>query len=164
MENTTKALVIAACVLVAVLIISLGMSIYSKSSSSEASADSISDVEAMARNKQYQMYEGNRSGSEVKALLQKAADNNQTLYKSQDTIKTCVCIRSKDERILSEFSNNAEMKSALNETRSYGVRYPDNITQISNCISKFARYKIWFTYNEYGYIWEINIGSVDENN
>ena len=152
MGNTNKALIIAASVLFALLVISLGEYIYSQSSESENAESTIADMEAMTRNKQYELYSGIRSGGEVKRLLKLAADNNQELYKSQDTIKSCVCIRTNVDSILKEFGS-----------RSYGVRYPSNIYQIADCISIYQKYNVRFSYNEYGYIWEINIENVDGN-
>lgn len=53
------------------------------------------------------------------------------------------------------------MKKGLNESRSYGVIYPANINEIADCISNYPKYKLWFSYNKYGYIWEIHIDNVD---
>ena len=161
MGNTNKALIIAASVLFALLVISLGEYIYSQSSESENAESTIADMEAMTRNKQYELYI--RSGGEVKRLLKLAADNNQELYKSQDTIKSCVCIRTNVDSILKKFANDGQMKAGLNGSRSYGVRYPSNIYQIADCISIYQKYNVRFSYNEYGYIWEINIENVDGN-
>lgn len=163
MGNTNKALIIAASVLFALLVISLGEYIYSQSSESENAESTIADMEAMTRNKQYELYSGIRSGGEVKRLLKLAADNNQELYKSQDTIKSCVCICTNVDSILKEFANDGQMKAGLNGSRSYGVRYPSNIYQIADCISIYQKYNVRFSYNEYGYIWEINIENVDGN-
>ena len=52
------------------------------------------------------------------------------------------------------------MTIALNGTRSYGVRYPQSMNRIKKVVSSTETYKIWFKYNEYGYIWEINIDNV----
>lgn len=55
------------------------------------------------------------------------------------------------------------MKTGLNGHRSYGVRYPSNINEIADCISNYPKYKLWFSYNKYGYIWEIHIDKWTQN-
>lgn len=117
-------------------------------------------MEVMSFNEQYRPYEGTRSGGVVKALLQKASQHNQELYQSQDTIKYCVCIRSNVQDILKYFSKDAQMLTGLNGSRSYGVRYHSNIAQISEGVSQTKKYKVWFSYNDYGYIWEIHVDNV----
>ncbi len=78
MENATKALLIAAAVLVAILIISLGLAVYNKASSATDSAD-LSATEIQAQNEKFTKYEGtNRRGSEVNALIQTVLNNNLT--------------------------------------------------------------------------------------
>ena len=121
----------------------------------------ISQMELMKFNEQYELYEGIKNGGAVKRLLDMAATNNQDLYTREDTIEYCVCIRSNIKSIIDSFSSNAEMVRGLDGTRYYGVRYPSNIIQIKDCISSTTKYNIWFTYNDAGYIWEINIDNVE---
>ena len=84
MENATKALLIAAAVLVAILIISLGLAVYNKASSATDSAD-LSAAEIQAQNEKFVKYEGNnRRGSEVNALLETVLNSNLTA-KSDDS-------------------------------------------------------------------------------
>ena len=160
MQNATKALIIASAVLITILIISLGLFIYSKSNSADQASSTLGEMEVMSFNEQYRPYEGTRSGGEVKALLQKASQHNQELYQSQDIIKYCVCIRSNVQDILNYFSKDAQMLTGLNGSRSYGVRYHSNIAQISEGGSQTKKYKVWFSYNDYGYIWEIHVDNV----
>ena len=78
MENATKALLIAAAVLVAILIISLGLAVYNKASNATDSAD-LSATEIQAQNEKFLKYEGtNRRGSEVNALLETVLNSNLT--------------------------------------------------------------------------------------
>ena len=78
MENATKALLIAAAVLVAILIISLGLAVYNKASNATDSAD-LSATEIQAQNEKFLKYEGkNRRGSEVNALLETVKNSNLT--------------------------------------------------------------------------------------
>ncbi len=78
MENATKALLIAAAVLVAILIISLGLAVYNKASNATDSAD-LSSAEIQAQNEKFIKYEGShKRGSEVNALLETVLNSNLT--------------------------------------------------------------------------------------
>ena len=58
MENATKALLIAAAVLVAILIISLGLVVYNMAAESVNNNSSLSAQEIQAFNDQFTQYEG----------------------------------------------------------------------------------------------------------
>ena len=76
MENATKALLIAAAVLVAILIISLGLVVYNMAAETVQGVD-LSDTEIQAHNDQYIRYEGEaQRGSQVNAMLQTVLNNN----------------------------------------------------------------------------------------
>lgn len=78
MENATKALLIAAAVLVAILIISFGLVIYNKSTTVTDSAD-LTATQIQAQNEKFAKYEGeNQRGSVVNALLETVLTNNTT--------------------------------------------------------------------------------------
>lgn len=78
MENATKALLIAAAVLITILIISLGVVIYNKASESMGSMD-MSAQEAQAFNDQFLKYNGTgKRGAEVNALLNTVLNNNMS--------------------------------------------------------------------------------------
>ena len=76
MENATKALLIAAAVLVAILIISLGLAIYQKAAQTIDSVD-FSGQEVQAFNEKFDKYDGtNRRGTEVNAMLSTVLNSN----------------------------------------------------------------------------------------
>ena len=69
MENATKALLIAAAVLIAILIISLGLVVYTSSAETVNQAN-LSQQEVQAANEKFARYNGtNKRGSEVNAML-----------------------------------------------------------------------------------------------
>lgn len=79
MENATKALLIAAAVLVAILIISLGLVVYNMAEESVNNNSSLSAQEIQAFNDQFTQYEGdNVRGTRVNSLLKTALNNNIT--------------------------------------------------------------------------------------
>ena len=76
MENATKALLIAAAVLVAILIISLGLVVYNMAAETVQGVN-MSETEIQAHNDKFMRYEGTAErGSQVNALLQTALTNN----------------------------------------------------------------------------------------
>lgn len=76
MENATKALLIAAAVLVAILVISLGLVVYNMASETIDSVN-FSGQEVTAFNDKFEQYRGeNVRGSEVNALLKTALNAN----------------------------------------------------------------------------------------
>lgn len=76
MENATKALLIAAAVLIAILIITLGLVVYNNSANTVNQAN-LSSQEIQAQNEKFTRYNGtNKRGSEVNSLLQTVLNYN----------------------------------------------------------------------------------------
>lgn len=166
MENATKALLIAAAVLVAILIISLGIMLVNKGDASEDASETLDAMNMQAFNSKYEAYEGMHFGSTVKKILTTVMNDNEKLFgdsqKSSETINLCLNVRSNHPDILEYFKSNSSMVEALT-TRSYGVRYAENITLIQQAIKNSIKYKVWFSYNEKtGYIWEIHIDALGD--
>lgn len=89
MENATKALLIAAAVLIAILIISLGIVVYTKASESMSNID-MTEYQVTQFNDKFKKYEGtNASGSEVNAMLETVFNHNN----SQEDATTCVEVK-----------------------------------------------------------------------
>ena len=160
MEKKSKALIIAAAILLAIAIVGIGMYIFRSTDVTQTIGDTATKMQIEQFNLKYQMYEGRQKGRIVKTLLNLASQDNETLYEAADTVEFCVCIRSNDKSLLDSLKENSDMITALNGTRSYGVRYPSSITEISNNILNSKTYNIWFNYNDYGYICEINIDTI----
>ena len=77
MENATKALLIAAAVLVAILIISLGIGIFNMASEQVNNAGDLSEYEIQKFNEKFTQYEGTSvSASDVNALIKTAFNHN----------------------------------------------------------------------------------------
>lgn len=90
MENATKALLIAAAVLVAILIISFGLVIYNKSTTATDSAD-LTATQIQAQNEKFAKYErDNQRGSVVNALLETALTNNTTATSEGAKVKVAM--------------------------------------------------------------------------
>ena len=68
MENASKALIIAGAILLSILIIGLGMAIYQQASGAMGNAN-IDPQKIQAYNSEFASYEGTKSGTQVRALL-----------------------------------------------------------------------------------------------
>ena len=76
MENATKALLIAAAVLIAILLISLGVGVFNSASEQMESAD-LSEYQIQQFNDKFKKYENTSvSGSDVNALLDTVFNHN----------------------------------------------------------------------------------------
>lgn len=68
MENSSKALIIAGAILLSILIIGLGMAIYQQASGAIGNAN-MDPQKIQAYNSEFASYEGTKSGTQVRALL-----------------------------------------------------------------------------------------------
>jgi hypothetical protein len=111
MENATKALLIAAAVLIAILIISLTLVIYRQGANAVAGAD-LSETEAAKFNGKFTLYEGNReSTSQVNALLNTVCSHNKQQAAEGDT-SLCVAVTVRyNGNVLVQLGNEGTEKS-----------------------------------------------------
>ena len=92
MENATKALLIAAAVLIAILIISLGIVIYNQASETINSVN-MSGQEIQAFNDQFlKCGGGGQRGTEINALLKTALNNNMSEITENGGTETAKCV------------------------------------------------------------------------
>ena len=75
MENASKALIIAGAILLSILIIGLGITVYNSSSSTMGDAD-LTAQEVAAFNSTFEVYEGKQKGSAVRSLITAIDSNN----------------------------------------------------------------------------------------
>lgn len=120
MENATKALLIAAAVLVAVLIITLGIVVYTRASEAVEGAGDLSEYQILQFNDKFTKYQGeNVAGSEVNALLTTAFNHNN---KQEDT-STCVTVTVKSGSTTTTAVTKSNELSATPTPVSTGARY-----------------------------------------
>lgn len=119
MENATKALLIAAAVLIAILIISFGVFIISSVNETIHDSVDMSDLEIQQFNQKFKNYEGpSVAGSRVKSLIQTIKTHNMT--ETED---------SKKVHLYSDASASAEIDLDNSGIQS-GYRY--NVTCIED--------------------------------
>ena len=88
MENATKALLIAAAVLVAILIISLGLVVYNMASETVNNSANLSEYEIQSFNEKFTKYAvDNKSGSDVNAMLKTVFNHNLAQGESSTQVK-----------------------------------------------------------------------------
>ncbi len=132
MENATKALLIAAAVLVAILIISFGLVIYNKSTTATDSAD-LTATQIQAQNEKFAKYEGeNQRGSVVNALLETALTNNTTA--TSDGAKVNVYMGSGTSSLLVG-TTSTSISSKANTSKLYNIKCSRNKSGVINQIN-----------------------------
>ena len=89
MENASKALIIAGAILISILLIGIGMFVYTSSQGTISTAvSSMSAQEKEMYNQKFQQYVGTQSGASVRALLAAVKSNNSIGEGNQITINT----------------------------------------------------------------------------
>lgn len=132
MENATKALLIAAAVLVAILIISFGLVIYNKSTTATDSAD-LTATQIQAQNEKFAKYEGeNQRGSIVNALLETALTNNTTA--TSDGAKVNVYMGSGTSSLLVG-TTSTSISSKADTSKLYNIKCSRNKSGVINQIN-----------------------------
>lgn len=77
MENASKALLIAAAIIIAVVLISLGVMVLSNGSNLVRQQSDTSELDMTAHNSKFQKYEGNNiRGAQINSLLSEVVSNN----------------------------------------------------------------------------------------
>lgn len=132
MENASKALIIAGAILLAILLISLGIMIYTQASG-VVNNNAMSEVEISSFNKKFTQYgSSNVRGSQVNALIDAIVQNN--LSNAQDTSRQVKLTQSGTK--WSDTSNLASDvaitsisdASAALSGQTYGIDYTTNST------------------------------------
>ena len=118
MENASKALIIAGAILLAILIISLGILIFSQAQDTVGSVN-MSEQEIMAFNNKFITYQGdNKRGTEVNALIQAVRTNNQSAHDSGATEKIISFVHPSAGISM---KNGYEVEGTVNNGRLYKV-------------------------------------------
>ena len=119
MENATKALIIAAAILIAIVLISLGVYVLGIGQNAMKGAD-MTESEITTFNAKFEAYEGgNVMGSKVNALLQAIATNNTTQGEGGKTVTLAQG---------STGSINGNRITKVNTGQAYNVQFERNST------------------------------------
>ena len=152
MENASKALIIAGAILLSILIIALGMTVYNSSSSVTEGMDMTSQ-EISSFNSTFLAYGGEKKGRQVAELVTKIQSNNSQYD---------------DRQISIGFSDSSTENKITNPdsivTAQYSAKKSDGttvgtgtISDIRATINMTTTYKIVFDYNSKGLIYNCTI-------
>ena len=126
MENASKALLIAGSVLIILLLIGVGMLIYSRATGViDTAASTMNTQEIQAFNSQFSAYEGNQKGASIRSLISKVIANNAT-YKDTDSKQVYI--------IYGEETNDATELSKISLAMNTGKTYKVTFTGYNNGI------------------------------
>lgn len=147
MENASKALIMAGAILIAIMIISLGILIFSRMSDSAKNAANMDEQEIANFNSRLTPYIGqNINGSQVNALIQLVISIDNSAVSSKDTIKV----------VSVEYPiNDTETNKIYVESGE--IRGTDKTRRVSTGAGKF--YKVEAKYGDNGLINEITVVS-----
>ncbi|MBQ6992471.1 MAG: hypothetical protein IJN50_06170 [Clostridia bacterium] len=100
MENASKALLIAGAILIVILLIAVGMLVYSQSRGAiDTGVAQMSSAEINMFNAQFTKFEGKQTKATAKMLLETIVDNNSTNKNSPErTVRTRVLYRTEPGR------------------------------------------------------------------
>lgn len=130
MENASKALIIAGAILLSILIISLGITIFNQAKQVVGSTSGSMDaVEISTFNSKFEAYEGsNISGSNVNALLNVVLSNNRTNAAANEDSKL-ITVNSTDIVVTSaSTTGGTNYTSAVTKKAQTGYTYTVTFT------------------------------------
>ncbi len=155
MENASKALLIAGAILLSILIIAIGMSIYNSASSTiNDSVGAMSTQEKDAFNNQFTSYEGAQTGSKVKALIGVLIANSNTYMDEVAKIPKVTV----DDQMTVKNSDAASVKEAARpKSASSTDDYVANIGKIRNAAEEKHTYWVEMVYGTGGIIDQVII-------
>ncbi len=148
MENASKALIIAASVLLAILIIAMGVAIFNKAQGA-ADTSSFDTAEINMFNQKFERYNNNQLGSQVKSLISFAISNASTNKEEPSKLPKVIFKAEKDE-------DNVTTESGM-EASNKNEDYIDDLGKIRNAIISTHTYKVELSYANTGLIGEIKI-------
>ena len=148
MENASKALIIAASVLLAILIIAMGVMIFNKAKSS-ADTSSLDTTEINMFNSKFERYANNQLGSQVKSLISFAVSNASTNKDDPSKLPTVKLVNQ---------SGYAGGEATGEKTASDSIdTYISTLGKIRNAVTSTHTYKVTCDYGKTGLIKTITI-------
>ena len=129
MENASKALLIAGAILIAILLIAIGMMVFNSAKGViDTSTSNMSDTEKTAFNKQFTVYDGVQSGSNVKELITKINTNNSNKNNIKISLGTNTGTALKQDATSGVISGEDDATSPIKNQAQYDVKFKDTGT------------------------------------
>lgn len=157
MENASKALIIAASILIAILIIALGVTIFNRAQDA-ASTESLDTAEINMFNQKFEKYSTGEDedvlGSQVKTLVSTAISNAST--NKDDQIKIPDISFTDKVGTLTEAQGHEKVTDPLSGTDGLSD-YISSLSNIKNNINSTHSYTVKCEYGDAGLIKKITI-------
>ena len=136
MENASKALIIAGAILISILIIAIGMYIYSSSTESiNSGIANMSSQEIEAFNANWTTFEGTQSGTQVKSLINRLMSNAITYQEDSNKVVGLICAP----------TSTAADKKTINYTAGQLSTFITNLNNMYTKIQAKHNYKVTLT-------------------
>ena len=154
MENASKALIIAGSILLSILIIALGMYIFSTSSTS-SNLSQLTETEIQAFNAKFENYNQSQRGSDVLSLINAVRANATANQRSAEKIPTVTYTPQSGSATTA--TGNQDLSATSGGTTTLLNAYVGALSTITNDIQKSHTYTVEMNYNKAGLISEITI-------
>lgn len=155
MENASKALIIAGAILLSILIIAIGMFIYTSSQSTiNDSLTQMNTQEIEAFNSQFTIYGGAQTGAKLKSMVGTCIANANT-YKEEPAKLPVVSIDKYSEK-LGTNNNTANRPNSGGDTGDLN-NYINTLATIRNNMENKHTYNVDFGYSNNGVLTSITI-------
>lgn len=142
MENASKALLIAGAILLAILIIAIGMFIYNSAQATvNDSLTSMSTQEVEAFNNQFNSYEQEQTGSNVKALIGRLIANANTYEEESAKVPKIIYLAGSSKNYTE--ASHTTKQAAYATTDSNTANYISGLSTLRNNIEN--KHKYWIT-------------------
>lgn len=146
MENASKALIIAGSILLSILIIALGMYIFSTSSST-SDVGVLNETEIQTFNAKFEKYKGSQLGSNVDALITALRSNATSNKGAKEKVPT----------VVPSGITGATQATGQSDISGNTSPYINSLSSISDNLEKSHRYTVTMKYSPDGLINEITI-------
>ncbi len=133
MENASKALIIAGAILLAILLISLGIMIFTQAQGTIKGAG-MSEAQVSAFNQKFTKYQGKQKGSTIRAMVQEVMANNNSEEASDETM---VYISGPVVSLKTGANESPNFSKKFSNTEIYKVRYEYDKGRVSGIIVEF---------------------------
>ncbi|MBR1802771.1 MAG: hypothetical protein IJ777_02215 [Clostridia bacterium] len=141
MENASKALIIAGAILLSILIIGLGMTIY-RQAAGVISNTGLDEQKAQTYNSVFLQYEGVQSGANVKQLLSTVIQHNNAAADYSELINA-------QKKAATSVTDNGANAASFKNKADYNAA----ITKLRNGVLEGKQYTVTFGYDKNtGYI------------
>ena len=123
MENASKALIIAASVLITIMLIAFGVTIFNNATSNDATSN-LDTAEISMFNQKFERYADEKMGSEVKSLISFAISNASENKDEPSKLPKVILNNENNENITAEGSNIdkfGEIRKSIVSTHTYTV-------------------------------------------